>query len=119
MHHQTKRHQHPRQIRRREHQQPQETQPRLRVASAPDVDQTRREGRAEEREGEEGGEHEEGGHGVDEEPGEVGRGPAGRFFQEPRVALEEEDVEEEVEVQRAEVDERREQAPVLDMLVRS
>jgi len=43
----------------------------------------------------------------------VRRGPAAGFFEEARVALEEEDMEEEVKGERAEVEERGEDAPVL------
>ena len=46
MQHQTKRHKHPRQIRRREHQQAQEAQPCLRIAPTPYIHQRARERRA-------------------------------------------------------------------------
>lgn len=55
---------------------------------------------------------EESGGGVEEEPAEV-RDAGSGFFEHAGVALNEEDVEEEVERERAEVDEGREEAPVL------
>ena len=105
MQHQTKRHQHPRQIRRREDEQPQEAQPRLWVPSRPDVDQSAAQCASQEGHGQErGGEQEDGG-GEEEEPGEVRWGAAGGFLEEAGVALEEEDVEEEIEGEGAEVEE--------------
>jgi len=105
MQHQTKGHQHPRQVRRRKHQQPQEAQPRLRVAPRPDIDQGAAQSRAEEGHREHRGEAEEDASGVEEKPREVRGGTAGGFFEEAGVALEEENVEEEVEGEGAEVEE--------------
>lgn len=98
MQHERESHQHPGQIRRREHQQAQETQSCVGIASTPDVDQRAAEGGAEEGHGEEGRHQEQHGAGVEEQPGEVRGGAARGFFEEARVALLEEDVEEEVEV---------------------
>ena len=95
--HQTEGHQDPWQIWRRKHQQPQEGKPRFRVPSAPYVHQRRTQRRAEEGDGEQWREAEEGSGGVDKEPGKVGGRSATALFQEARVALEEEDVEEKVE----------------------
>jgi hypothetical protein len=53
---------------------------------------------------EEGRDEEEGGAGVEEEPGEVGDAGGG-FFEHAGVALDEEDMEEEVEREGPEVDE--------------
>lgn len=68
---------------------------------------------AEEWHGDEGGEGDEADAGVEEEPGEVGGGAAGGFFEEARVALHEEDVEDEVEGEGAEVEEGCCEAPEL------
>lgn len=70
-------HQHPRQVRRSKDQQAEKAEAGLGVAPAPDVHQARGQGGAEERKREEWREDQEGGHGVDEEPREVGRGAAG------------------------------------------
>lgn len=51
VHDQAKRHEHPRQVRRRKDQQPEETQSRLRIPSRPDVHQTRAQGSAQEGQG--------------------------------------------------------------------
>lgn len=59
----------------------------------------------EEGDGDEGGERDEAHAGVEEEPGEVGGGAAGGFFEEAGVALHEKDVEDEVEGEGAEVEE--------------
>ena len=104
MQHDIKRNQHPRQPRRLERQQSQKTEPHVRVPPAPDIHQCRAQRRAEEHLVEEGGEAEEGEGGVGQEPGEVREGGGG-FFEHARVALDEEDVEEEVEGEGAEVDE--------------
>lgn len=68
---------------------------------------------AEEGHGDEGGEGDEADAGIEEEPGKVGGGAAGGFFEEPGVALHEEDVEDEVEGERAEVEEGCCEAPEL------
>ena len=98
MQNERKGHQDPRQIGGGKDQQTQETEPRVRIASAPDVDDGAAEGGAEEGLRDEGREEEQDGAGVQEQPGEVGRGAARGFFEQARVALLEEDVEEEVEV---------------------
>lgn len=113
MQHQTKRHQHPRQVRRRKHQQPQEAQSRVRVAPRPNVDQRAAESGAKKGHREHGGEAEEDTSGVEKKPRELRGGAAGGFLEEAGVALEEEDVEEEVEGEGAEVEEGGEEAPVL------
>lgn len=113
MQHQTKRHQNPGEIGRSEDEETEEAQSGFGVAARPDVDEAAAEGGAEEGDGEEGGEAEEDDGGVEEEPREVGWGAAGGFFEEAGVALEEEDVEEEVDGERAEVDEGCQEAPVL------
>ena len=104
MQHDIKRNQHPRQPRRFKRQQTQKTQPHIRVPSAPDVHQCRAEGGAEEGLVEERGDEQEGGGGVGEQPAEVGDA-CGGFLEHAGVALDEEDVEEEVEGEGAEVDE--------------
>lgn len=50
---------------------------------------------------------------VEKEPREVGWRSSGGFFEEARVSLKEVDVEEEIEGQRTEIEERCEEAPVL------
>ena len=67
---QAERHQHPRQIRRRENEQAEEAQPGLRIPPAPNVDQGARQGGSEEGYAEHGGEGQQEGGSVDEEPGE-------------------------------------------------
>lgn len=106
-------HQHPGKVRGREDKQAEETQAGFGVAPTPDIDQAGREGGAKEGQREEWRKTEKRDHGVEEQPGEVGWRPAGGLLQQARVALEEEDVEEEVEIQRTEVEEGCEQAPVL------
>lgn len=98
-------HKHPRQVWRTEDEQPEEAHKRIRVAARPDVDERRRQRVAEEGHRDEGGEEEQAGHGVDEEPREVGGGPAGGFLEQAGVALEEVDVEQEVDRDGAEVEE--------------
>lgn len=66
MQNQRKSHQDPGQIRGGEDQEAQETQPRVGVAPAPDVDEGAAEGGAEEGDGEQGGEEEEDTAGVEE-----------------------------------------------------
>ena len=68
MQHQAERHQHPRQIRRREHQQAQKAQSRFRIPPTPYVHQRARQCGSEERDAEHGGEGEQEGGGVEEEP---------------------------------------------------
>ena len=99
-----KRNQHPRQPRRLKRQQAQKTQPHVGVPSAPDVHECRAERGAEEGLVEERGDEEQGGGGVGEEPAEVCYA-CGGLFEHAGVALDEEDVEEEVEGEGAEVDE--------------
>ncbi|KAI9811004.1 MAG: hypothetical protein M1827_005736 [Pycnora praestabilis] len=113
MQHQRKPHEHPRQIRRREDQESQKAQARLRIPSAPDVHQTATQRGAQEGHREQWGQEEEDGGGVEEQPGEMGGGAAGGFFEEAGVALEEEDVEDQVDGEGAEVEERCQDAPVL------
>lgn len=108
--------QHPRQPRRLEVQYAQKAQPHIRIPPAPDVHQRRTKRGAEERRVGGGSEAEEGEDGVGHEVGEVGDA-AGGFFEHARVALDEEDVEEEVEGERAEVDEGGEEAPVLSIRI--
>jgi hypothetical protein len=112
--HQTETHQDPRQVRRREDQQAEEAQPRVRVAPRPDVDERRRQRVPQEWHGDQRGEAYEAGGCVEQKPREVRRRPAGRFLQQPRVPLQEEDVEHQVQRQGAEVEERRGEAPVLE-----
>lgn len=111
--HEAEPHQHPRQVRRGEDQQAQEAQPRVRVPPRPDVDEGRGEGVAQEGHRHEWRQADQAGHGVEEEPGEVCGRIAARFFKKARVALEEEDVEEKVEGERAEVEEGCQEPPVL------
>jgi len=110
--HHIERNQHPRQPRRLERQQPKEAEPDVRIPSTPDVHQCRAECRAEKCLVEQRRDEKERGRGVGEKPGEVGDA-RGALFQHARVALDEEDVKEEVEAQGAEVYEGTDQAPVL------
>lgn len=87
MQHQTKRHQHPRQVRRREDQQAEEAQTGLGIAAGPDVDQAAAEGRAEERDGKQGRKAQQDGGGVEQQPRESCGGTAGGFLEEARIAL--------------------------------
>jgi len=103
--HQAEAHEHPGEVGRREDEQAEEAEAGVRVAARPDVDQRRGEGVAEEGHRDERGEEDEAGHGVEEEPGEVRRGAARGLLEEAGVALEEVDVEEEVEGEGAEVEE--------------
>ncbi len=66
MQHETKRHQDPRQIGGRKDEQPQKAQPSFRVAAGPDINQTAAERRAKKWYGEERGQAEEDGYGVEE-----------------------------------------------------
>jgi hypothetical protein len=104
MHDQRKGQQHPWQVRRLEHQQPQEAEHGVRVLPTPDVDERAGQRGAEEGHGEHGRDAEEERGGEGEEPCEVGGGAAGRLFEQAGIALEEEDVVEEVEAERAEVE---------------
>lgn len=98
-------HQDPRQIRGGEDHEAEEAQARVGIAPAPDVDEGAAEGGAEEGHGEQGRHEEQDAAGVQQQPGEVRRRPARGFFEQARVPLLEEDVEEEVEVEWSEVDE--------------
>lgn len=71
---------------------------------------------AEEGHRDERGEEDQAGHGVDEEPREVRRRPARRFFEQSRVPLLEVHVEEEVHRDGTEVEERRQEPPVLGVM---
>lgn len=113
MQHQTKRHQHPRQIRRREHQQAQKAQPRIRIPPRPDIHQTATERRPQKRHPQHGRNQQQNPRGIHQQPGKMRRGPARRFLQQPRIALEEEDVEEEINGQRTKVQKRSQDPPIL------
>jgi len=106
-------HKDPRQIWRREDQQTQEAEPCLRVPSAPNVHEGAGQCASEEGDAEEGRERQQEGGGIENEPGELRRGATRRFLEKARVTLEEEDMEEEVEGQRAEVEEGCYESPVL------
>lgn len=103
--HKTNAHENPRQVRRAKHQQPQKTHKGIRVAARPDVDQGGRQRVAEEGHGDEGRQEEQAGHGVDQQPREIGRRPARGLLEEARIALQEVDVEEQVDGEGAEVEE--------------
>lgn len=106
------RNQHPRQPGCAEGEQTQETQPHIGIPATPDVHEGGAEGGAEEGLVGEGRDDEQGDGGVGEEPDEV-RDGGGGFLEHAGVALDEEDVEEEVEGEGAEVDEGGDEAPVL------
>lgn len=95
MQHDIKCNQHPRQPGRLKRQQAQKTQPHIGVPSTPDVHECGAQCRAQEGLVEERRDEEEGGAGVGEEPAEV-RHACGGLFEHAGVALDEEDVEEEV-----------------------
>lgn len=99
-----KRDQHPRQPGRLKSQQSQKTQPHIGVPSAPNIHQCRAQCGAEEGLVEKRRDEQEGGAGVGEEPAEV-RDAGGGLLEHAGVALDEEDVEEEVEAEGPEVDE--------------
>jgi len=111
--HEADAHQHPRQVRRAKDEQPQKAHEGVRVAARPNVDEGRRQRVAEEGHRDEGREEQERRHGVHEQPREVGRRAARRLLEQAGVALEEVDVEEEVDGDGAEVEEGGEEAPVL------
>lgn len=117
VHDQAEGHEHPWKVGSREDQQAQEAEASLGVAAGPDVDQAGRECSAEEREGEKGRDDQQGRHGVEDQPGELRRRSARGLLEETRVSLQEEDMEQEVEIQRAEIKERGQQAPVLGFRV--
>lgn len=117
MHNEGKGQEHPGQVWRLEDQQPEETEHGVRVLPAPDVDERAGQGRTEEGHGEHGRDAEEQRRSECEEPCEVCRRATGRFLEQARVSLEEEDVVEEVEAEWAEVEEGGEQSPVLCMSV--
>lgn len=96
-----------------EYQQAEETQPRIRVPSAPNVDERAGECLAEKGYREHGRQAEQGDDGVSEQPGVVGGRATGGLFEKAGVALEEENVEEEVEGEGTEVAKGREEPPVL------
>jgi hypothetical protein len=108
MHDQREGQEHPRQVRRLEHEQTQEAEHCVWVLPTPDVDERTGQRGAEEGHGEHGRDAEEERGSECEEPCEVGGGATGRLFEQAGVALEEEDVVEEVEAERAEVEEGRE-----------
>lgn len=99
-------HQHPRQPRRLEGEQAQEAQPRIGIAPRPYVHQRATKRGSQERltEHRRNGEQSDGG--ICEEPAEMSD-RCRRLFEHSGVTLDEEDVEEEVEGQRAEVYEGR------------
>jgi len=101
-----------RQPRRTKRKQTKKTQHCVGVPPAPDIDKGAGQGGAEKGLVEEGGEAQQGGGGVGDHPGKVG-GADGGLFEHAGVALDEEHVEDEVEGERAEVDEGGDEAPVL------
>lgn len=119
MHDERKGQEHPGQVGRLEDQQAKETEHGVRVLPAPDVDEGAGQSRAEKGHGEHGRDAEEQRRSECEEPCEVCRRAAGRFLEQARVSLEEEDVVEEVEAEWAEVEEGGEQSPVLCRSVRA
>ena len=112
-----KAHENPRKIRCRKDEETKEAQPRVGIAPTPDVDEAGRERGAEEGHRDERRQEDEGDGGVEEQPGEVGGrlAASGRrgLLEQARVSLEEEHVKEEIERQRAEVQERGQESPVL------
>lgn len=118
MHKQTESHEDPGQIWRIEHQHPEEGKSRVWITARPDVNERLGQGVAEEwNPACEAAEGEERNCAVQQEPGEAGGGGAGGRFEESAIAGHEEQVEEEIEGGWAEVDECREEAPVLQMLL--
>jgi len=111
---QTECEQHPGQVWSREDEESQEAKAHARVPARPDVDEAERQRGAEEGHRREGRQQDQRGGAVEQQPGEVG-GPAAerRFLQVARVPRHEEQVEHEVERERAEVEERRQDAPIL------
>jgi hypothetical protein len=113
VHDQAEAEKHPRQIRRFENQQAQETKQRVWVLPAPDVYERATQRGPEKGHGEHGRYAQQKGRGEGEQPREVGRRASRRLFEKARVALEDEDVVEKVEAQWAKVKEGGDQAPVL------
>lgn len=94
----------PRQVRGGENEEAQKAKPDAGVPAGPDVDETERQRGAQEGHGGEGREQDQRGGAVEQQPGELGGLSAERrFLQVARVARHEEEVEHEVERQRAEV----------------
>ena len=96
-----------------EDKQSQEAEQCVWVLPTPYVDEGATKSRPEESHGEHGSYAEKERGSECEQPREVGGGASGRFFEKARVALEEEDVIEEVETERSEVEESCDQSPVL------
>lgn len=103
----------PGQERRVEDDQTQEAQPGVGVPSAPDVHQRARQRLPEEGYGEERRQAQQHAGRVRQEPGVLRRRAAKRLLEQPGIALHEEDVQDDVEVEGAEVEEGREESPVL------
>lgn len=97
MQHQTKRHKHPRQIRRCKHQQPQKAQAGIRIAPRPDIHQCTAQRPTQKRHRYQRTGYQEYSGGIEQQPAEFGWRAAGGLFEEAGVALEEKDVEEEIE----------------------
>jgi hypothetical protein len=102
--HQAEAQQDPRQIRGRKHKQPQKAQINARIPPGPDVDEGEAQRRAQERHARERTHQQQRGGRVEDKPCEIG-GLCERFFQVPAIARHEEEVEHEVDRQRAEVEE--------------
>lgn len=112
--HEAEAEQHPGQVRGGKDKEAEEAEAHAGVAAGPDVDEAEAEGRAQEGHGGEGRQGEQRGGGVEQQPGKVGGAAAERrLLQVARVARHEEEVEHEVERQRAKVQERGQHAPVL------
>jgi len=88
---------HPRQVGCLEDQQAEEAEQRVWVLPTPDIYEGATEGGAEEGHGEHGGYAEKKGRSKGKQPREVGWRASGRLLEKARVALEEEDVVEQVE----------------------
>ena len=104
--------QHPRQPRSLERQDAQEAQARVRVAPAPDVHQGRTDDAAQKGLAEQRRDGQRARRRVRHQPAKVCHARRA-LLQHARVSLDEEDVKEEVEGERAEVDECGEESPVL------
>jgi len=91
--HETESHEDPWEVWRREDQQTQKAESGVGIATSPDIHETRRQRGTKEWKREEWRQYEQGGHGVDQQPREVGRRTTGGLLEESRVPLKEEDME--------------------------
>jgi hypothetical protein len=106
-------HEHPGQERGAKGEEAEEAEHGVRVPPPPHVHERAGQRAAEELQVQRRAEGEQHGGRDEQQPGEAGGRPAAAFLEQARVALHEEEVEDEVEAERAKVQERSHQSPVL------